>query len=337
MTGFSAQNWQVIGHQWAVEQLTRAMNSGRNRHAYLFSGPPSVGKTTLARSMAMALNCLSTSNKPCGECRACTLIAKDSHPDVAYVEADRVGGTLKIDQIRDLQHLLSLRPYEAQYRVAIIKRYQEAHVAASNALLKTLEEPAKSVVIILLTDNLHALLPTIISRCQHVPLHPLPIQQVEDALKTIWRAHPTDANLLAHLSGGRIGWAIETLHAEDTMKERDDYVDLLEQLLSQPRRVRFKALDDFTRKKDQLEHILQIWQTYWRDAFLLAHGNPQWITNVDHQAQLAEIAQRCTPDSIQQALQATRRTLDYLQRNVNTKLAIETLMLDYPFITSAAN
>ena len=108
--------WPVIGHTWAVEHLDRAIRHGRTRHAYLITGPSRIGKTTLARAFAAAVNCKEP-NAPCGTCRPCKLILKNGHPDVTVVEAE--GSTLKIDQVRALQQTLALRPLEARYRVAI--------------------------------------------------------------------------------------------------------------------------------------------------------------------------------------------------------------------------
>jgi DNA polymerase-3 subunit delta' len=336
---YRIDHWQTIGHTWAVEQLVTALNRGRSRHAYLLSGPPSIGKTTLARDLAMALNCLSDEVRPCGECRACTLIAKGSHPDVTYVEADRVGGTLKIDQIRDLQHILYLRPYEGRHRVAIIQRFQEAHVAAANALLKTLEEPPNNVVIILATDHLQATLPTILSRCQHLPLRPLPIHLVETVLRQ--QVDPDSAALWARLSAGRIGWAMQVFADPEVLARRNEAISLLEDLLSESRRTRFKAAEELQKDKSALLEILQLWQTYWRDALLMAAGSEQWIINVDrHDPQkrnkmLDHLAGQFPPEVHRQALEATRRTINYLHRNVNTKLALEVLFLDYPFMPAA--
>lgn len=193
----------VIGHDWAVAQLQRAFNNGRVRHAFLLQGPASIGKTTLARSMAMALNC-TNEPKPCGECRACRLITSDGHPDIAIVEADQVGGTLKINQIRELQRTLALRPYEGRYRVAILRRFQEAQAAAQNAILKTLEEPARNVVLILTAEEPSAILPTIHSRCQIFNLRPLSIAHTIDALERSWGLEHDKASILAHLSGGEL-------------------------------------------------------------------------------------------------------------------------------------
>ena len=118
-------NWNLVGHSWAVDLLRRHVANGEARHAYLFSGPPGLGRRTLAVHLAQALNC---TNPPapgefCGECRDCRQIAAMQHPDLAVVQAETEGGTLKVDQVRAVQHSLSLKPYQSKYRVALFLRF----------------------------------------------------------------------------------------------------------------------------------------------------------------------------------------------------------------------
>lgn len=329
---YEVTNWPLIGHEWVIEQLTLALNSGRTRHAYLISGPPAVGKGTLALAMAMAFNCTNDTLRPCGECRACTLISQFKHPDIMHIAAEREGGTLKIDQVRDIQRVLSLRPYEARRRVAIFDRFHEANAAAQNALLKTLEEPPGQAMIILLTSDPAALLPTIHSRCQPFALRPLQREVVAEALVNNWSIPQEDSQLLARLSGGRLGWAIAALDNDDVLETRYEFIDLLEQLLQSQRRQRFSAAEDLAKDKARLLPMLRLWQSYWRDALLLAHHNAHWMTNIDREAFLTQMTELVSIEALQNALAATQRTLHYLQRNVNTRLALETLLLDYPFM-----
>lgn len=329
---YSAEKWPVIGHTWAIDLMNAAFNSGRTRHAYLITGPAAIGKTTLARAIAMAFNCTADEGRPCGVCRACTLIAKGAHPDVMIVEAERIGGTLKIDQIRDMQRVLSLRPYEARNRVAILRRFHEANPAAQNALLKTLEEPPNNVKLLLTADDASLLLPTIRSRCQPIPLKPLRIQEMQTALETHWNTAPEQAELLSHICGGRIGWAIRALEDEKTLTSRTEAIDLLESLLTGSRRVRFEQAEALAKDKDRLYEILHLWQAYWRDLFLMVHGSQRWVGNVDRHAFMSQLIKQASPEVFQKALTATRRTMLYIGRNVNTRLAVETLLLDYPFI-----
>ncbi|MBN1564472.1 MAG: DNA polymerase III subunit delta' [Anaerolineae bacterium] len=321
--------WPVIGHEWAVEHLSRAIQHGRMRHAYLFTGPSQIGKTTLARAFAMTLNCTGD-QPPCGECRACKLIAKDGHPDITYIEAEQEGGTLKIDQVRGLQQVVALRPYEARYRVAILKRFHEANPNAQDALLKTLEEPSPNTVLIVTANSADSLLATIVSRCQPLRLRPLPIDTVRQALEWQYDAPQDIAKTLAQISGGRIGWAIRALEDTAALDRRIAALDTLNEALQGNRRDRFKLAEQLAKDKGELFYLLEVWIGYWRDALLCATGSKVPVTNYDRRATIEELAHHAAPDQIEAALLATRRTLDYLAKNVNTRLALETLMLDYP-------
>ncbi len=336
MTTYTSTHWPAIGHDWAVQQMTRALNAGRDRHAYLLTGPPSIGKTTLARSMAMALNCEADAGRPCGQCRTCTLIAQDKHPDITLLEAERVGGTLKIDAIRELQRSLARRPYEARQRVAIIRRFHEAGAAGANALLKTLEEPPGGAVLILTAEDAQSLLPTIFSRCQHYALLPIAQTQLIKTLQTHWQASESNAALLARLSGGRLGWAVRVMQDDSHFDDRQAQIDLLETLLGQPYRERFKRAEKMAKDKQALPEMLHHWQSYWRDALLLAYDVRDWVTNIDHIAALDNLTEHVPPEALETALMATRRTLGYLAHNVNTRLAVDTLMLDYPVVSDLA-
>ncbi len=322
-------NWPVIGHEWAVEHLDRAIRHGRMRHAYLITGPSRIGKTTLARAAAAALNCTGDP-VPCGTCRACTLIAKGTHPDVITVEAETEGGSLKIDQVRALQQTLALRPYEARYRVAILRRFHEANPAAANALLKTLEEPAPTAVLILTAESADQLLPTIVSRCQPLHLRPLPQETVREALEWHWAAPLDIARTLARLSGGRMGWAIHALQDPSELDLRNAALDTLYKALQGNRRVRFDLAQQLPQDKPILLTYLAVWQSFWRDVLLLASGSRAPVMNVDHQEAMRDLAQMIGREAAQHALDATRRTISYLGKNANTRLSLEVLMLDYP-------
>lgn len=321
----------VIGHEWAAAQVERAFNHDRMRHAFLIQGPAAIGKTTFARSIAMRLNCTSDL-KPCGHCRACRLIQQDGHPDVTIVEAASVGGTLKIDQIRDLQRKLAMRPYEGHYRVAILRRFQEAQAAAQNAILKTLEEPAGNVVLVLTAEEPSAILPTIQSRCQIFNLRPLSINQTIDALKTYWNLPESRALVLAHLSGGRLGWAVRSLEDEKELEFRQEAIALLEDCLKGNRVYRFSQMDGLKLDKSRMLNMLDFWQSYWRDVLLLASGSQAPLTNIDREAPILTVAQQVGKARAQAALQATRQAILQLNANANNRLCMEVLMLNYPYV-----
>lgn len=324
-------SWPIWGHDWAVNQLDRSIANARVGHAYLFSGPSAIGKTTLALRMSQRLNC-QRETKPCGECRACVKIMQRSHPDLLIVEAERVGGTLKIDQIRDLQRSLALAPYEAQYKIAILRRFHEANAATQNAILKTLEEPAPQVVIILTIEEPDRILPTIFSRCQVLNLRPLPLATVYDALQTM-KHEKTDKEieLITQLSGGRIGWAVQAVVDSDALVERNEAIEFLLRLLNLKRRAaRFKEAEGLAQDKNQLLLMLTYWLTFWRDLMLIATGSNTTIVNIDYQTQLENLAAFTEYGKAHHAVEATREALQQLGRNANTRLCLDVLLMRYP-------
>src|SRR5512135_2176402 len=118
-------NWNILGHEWAVDLLRQQVAQDCARHAYLFSGPPGVGRRTLALRFAQALNCMQppAPGEACGECRNCREIEKRQHPDLIIVEAESEGGTLKVEQVREARRSLALQPYQSKFEVALFPRF----------------------------------------------------------------------------------------------------------------------------------------------------------------------------------------------------------------------
>ena len=327
-------NWGVIGHEWAVGFLRRALLNGRNRHAYLISGSPSLGKMKLARAYTMALNCekRNVADRPCLECRACKAVERGTDPDL--LEISPVDGQPpKIDEIRQAAHTLALKPFASRYRVAIFDDFDLVAPLAQDALLKTLEEPPDYAVMILIATNAEGILPTVRSRAQLLPLRPASLELTKAAL--ISRGCDEErADLIARLSCGRTGWALDAMADGETLAVREDLLNLLRDVLAGTRLARIKAADDLSKRvgrdKAELRQILEIWQTYWRDVALQCLDSPVKPCNGDRGAEIRALAQRIGPASALAALRATRRMLQTLDTNANMRLALDALFLDYP-------
>ncbi len=327
-------NWNIVGHERAVEFLRRGLLNGRSRHAYLFTGSSSLGKMTLAQTFAMALNCESEdiAGRPCGNCRSCRGIVKGSDPDLILARADE-SGRLKIDVIRDVMRLLALKPYGSRYRVAMLEDFDLVLPQAQDALLKTLEEPAEHAVLLLLATSTERILSTIRSRTQIIPLRPLPSALVKDHL--LGRGAEADrAELIARLSSGRIGWALAALDDETLLESRATYLDLLRDVLRGGRVDRLRIAEELSRKlardKNQLRATLDIWQTYWRDLLLECYETPVKPCNSDRKDEIRALAMRVNPAQALHALNATRRAARALETNANVRLALDVLFLEYP-------
>ena len=327
-------NWSsVIGHDWAVEVLSAALEHGRVGHAYLFTGSAEIGKTTLALTFAQALNCQSE-QKPCGQCRSCRLIAAGRHPDLTHIEPEisaRGKATIKIETMRQLQRSLQLAAYEGRYKIAIISGFEAANISAANAFLKTLEEPPKNTVLILTATDGDMLLDTIKSRCRVVALRPVATEVIEKHLLKVGDVSAETAHTLAHIANGRIGWAISAASDPAIIAGRNDVLATLDQALVASIVERFKLADTLARKPEALAYLLNIWLTWWRDLFVLARGSDKThLINIDHHTQFQQFVQQWDQAQLRTALDSTKQTLWQLDRNVNIRLALENLLLAYP-------
>lgn len=333
MTTTFTHHWQVYGHDWAVAHLQQSMAYERIRHGYLIVGAESVGKETLARQFAMALNCTDPDRKPCGQCSACRRIATGNHPDVLYTQRDSETSPLKIEELRLMMQKLALKPFEARYRIAVFRDFDTAQPRAQDALLKTLEEPAPHAILILLAKSLEPVLPTITSRSQVIHLRPAAVQTVYETLTELFNADEDRARLLAHLSAGRMGWAINALNNEEVLGQRAGAFDLLINILGMTRVERFKQSDDLSKDKAALITLLELWLSFWRDVFLLAGNSGLEPTNIDQAAALDQLKDRMSGEEAATAVSTTRKTIGLLtDTNANARLALDVLLLDYPGI-----
>ncbi|MHB1316989.1 MAG: DNA polymerase III subunit [Anaerolineae bacterium] len=321
--------WQTIGHSWAVEQLAASAASGHISRANLFTGHEHIGKFHLALEFAAALNCVGES-RPCGTCVHCSRVAASSHPDLTIVQPD--SGHVKIGQIRAMQHELSLKPFEARWRVAIITDMQTATEEAENALLKTLEEPPGQAVIILTAVDAGLLEPTVVSRCRVLALQPVPAQIIAQAL--VDRGlDATVADEIARLSGGQVGWALEAAGSPKMVARHEQIVDQLLALLDQGYASSIAAAETLGRQSD-LNEIVSEWQSVWRDVMLISAGCPDLITNRRYQDRLDRLAQRVGLRRAQRAAADTRAAMEQLEQNVNSRLAIEAMLLGWHNMSS---
>ncbi|MCU0511549.1 MAG: DNA polymerase III subunit delta' [Anaerolineae bacterium] len=329
----TAHNWHLHGHESAVRFLQKSLRHGRARHAYLFTGPQNIGKTTLAHAFAAALQCEQeeVALRPCGQCRSCKRLHSGNHPDILYARHDDKTGTLKIDALREVMQQIALKPFASRYRIAILEHFDAAQERAQDALLKTLEEPPPRAVLLLLAQTAAGLMATITSRCQVLPLRPLPLATVEAALLARG-ADPTPAAILARLSGGRMGWALLALDDAEILQQRDQALTLLEEALTGGRLVRFRLAENLGKlEKSAVRAVLELWQTGWRDLLLLAHGQPVELCNIDRADVLQRLAQQFPPAQLLRGLKATRHLLnDTLLTNASMRLALEVMLLEYP-------
>ncbi len=332
--------WRFIGNAHAVRLLAHAAHT-QPGHAYLFIGAPHSGRKTLARRFAQALLCQQRDAAPCGVCRACALVEHEHHPDVLMLtpetQRDLLGekalaNTYKVDTIRALQAELARRPVEGRYKVLIVANAERLTTQAANAFLKTLEEPPSFVVIILTTTDEALLLPTIRSRCQVLTLRPVPRADIE-ALVREQTSTPEEAALIARLSAGRVGWALQSATTPNLLNARRQAIELLHTLLTASYTDRLEHAATLA-QAERLD-MLHIWATWWHDVLLVAANAETAITNIDDIATLRHAAQHISREQVLVVLRKVQTTLRLLhETNVQPQLAWETLLLTFPRLTS---
>jgi DNA polymerase-3 subunit delta' len=341
-------NWDLIGHEWAIDFLRRSIAGGRPAHAYLLSGPVGVGKSLLALRLAQALNCETGGPDPCLVCRTCKRIARGNHPDVriAGMASQTLGlkpdeaarqKDLKIDTVRDWLGDINLRPYEGRWRIFILHDAERLTEAASNAMLKTLEEPPPYATLLLVAHTAGELLPTIVSRCQPIKLRPAPRRAIAAALRERYDLAEDDAELLAAWSGGRVGWAIRMIEAPEELAARQAQLDALIEMQAQPRAAGFRWAEERAKEYRGGEQAavfaaLELWQSWWRDVLLTAAGCADQIIHIDRRDEIARAAKRYRVSDIHAFIARLNDTVRQLRENVNPQLALENALLHLPDI-----
>lgn len=315
---------QIIGHQRQKDILRRAVATGRLAHAYLFIGPEGIGKRLMALALVRTIFC--DNNNGCGDCTPCRKVDHNNHPDLHLFEPD--GQQIKIEQVRELQRQLSLRPLEAEKKVCLIDQGERMNPSAANALLKTLEEPTENSLIILLSSRPETLLPTVKSRCQQLPFSRLPQEKIEESLLNHRNLAPESAHILAALAEGSFLRALG--------RDQDFYLERRKQILKNvtalssasviPRLELAKTLAD---DKEMLSDVFEILQAFYRDLLMFRLGRPEKkLVNIDLMEKIRRVSGReDTPSLLRKltAIQAGRKNLD---RNVNAQLNFEVLLLE---------
>ncbi len=337
----TSEAWAMHGQTEAVRALRHALDSGHLAHAYLLTGPAGVGKATLAKRLAQTLVCEAAEDaRPCRSCRACRHVEAGDYPDVEHIAIGGVcdeGGPahrdhaadnstrIRICQVRRLERVASLAPYGAPRRIFIVDTADDLQREAAHALLKTLEEPPASVLLILLANDIDSLLPTVRSRCQEIALRPMPHADLAAALRAEHSLDEFTANRLAREAGGRYGLA-SRLHTDPSLAMlRETAAADAERLAAANRNERFDYAQTlagrWSRERASVIETLDAWRWWWRDRL--------------HEAANAPGPTRCTAAEAVRALHAVDRARLHLLANTFPQLALEAMMLDLPVLAAA--
>jgi len=360
--GSQAPGWRTFGHPGALRYLARSVETGRLAHAYLFTGPAHVGKQSLALDLARAVNCEPPADlfgeaprPPCGRCGQCDRIARGLHADVRTIAVETAEASdenedeeaapgrknIRIDQIRELLHDASLKPFEGRCRVFIIDGAELMTQEAANAFLKTLEEPADDVLMILLATSTVRVPETIVSRCQRIELRPVPPDVIKQGLMERFGVDDEAlARKLARLARGCPGTAVSMLADPTALDRHAQAVLRLAGVLTGNLEERFRYARDlagtFRRDREGVAAELDLWLEWWRDVLLVKHGLKDAVTNAEWSGTLEAVADALEAPAALAAAKAVEATAAALNANATPRLALEVLVLDLPTVPAEA-
>jgi DNA polymerase III subunit delta' len=328
----SANTDRLIGHEKNRMVLLKLFSEGFVSGSYLFSGIESVGKKMMALWFAKLLNC-PDENPPCEKCISCRKINGGIHPDVKMITREENKTVITIDQVRSqVIDEANYRPFEGKFRIFIIDDAHLLNEQAQNALLKTLEEPGETVIIILVTSRPSELLPTIISRCREIKFFPLPPGEIQAILGEISGVEPEKLGLLAHFSSGAPGKALQLAEDRDFWNRREELFGVLEKLPD-------GKLDDILRFCESynisrtdvkaLESTFEIMLSWFRDIlFLKSDMDRESLVNDDYYINLNRVVFCFEPEdvlSIQNLILEIRKLV--FENNLNIKMALQRLLI----------
>jgi DNA polymerase III subunit delta' len=319
---------QIIGHPKQLETLRLALAHGRLHHAYLFVGATGLGKKTIGLSLAKAIHCSVASGDFCGECADCARIQDGNHPDVRLIEPLAGKKEISIQQIRELEKELNLRSFSGNRKIVILDPATLMNLSAQNALLKTLEEPPRDSLVILIAPSVGELLPTLRSRCLRVSFAPLARDQVAAFLVSEKKVPVEEAKLLAAMSMGSLE-AVAAVDRQELLARRHRWIVLLLRVASGDYRTTAETAEALAGNKEESLRFLQWAESWYRDLLVYAvTQNQQDVVNVDMLPQIEQVSAAVGLERLLERIAEAKKAVAAIQRNLNRRMVLENLLLN---------
>ena len=319
---------EIVGHEQIKEHMQAAIRDKKPFHAYLFQGEEGVGKEALARTFAAGMQCQSESaDKPCKECVSCRQMESGNQPDVIWVTREKA--SLGVDEIREqLCNTMDIKPFSSPYKIYLVPEAEKMTEAAQNALLKTIEEPPEYGVVILMTSNISALLPTIQSRCLTMEFRPLSTAVVESYVKEHCQVPDYQARASAAFAQGNLGKAMRYAKSEDFIERKDHIISLLRHVEQMDLSEMLAVIKDLGTRKDEVRDYIDLMVLWYRDVLLFkATKDINQLLFQNEASYISREASHRSYEKIEEILQAFEKAKVRLRANVNFDITMELMLL----------
>lgn len=318
----------IIGQEQIKEHLRNAVAAGQVSHAYIINGERSSGKEFIARVFAMALQCERDGVEPCGECHSCRQALSNNQPDIIYVGHEKPN-TIGVEDIRtQINGDIVVKPYSSPRKIYIMNEGEKMTAQAQNALLKTLEEPPAYAVILILTTQVEALLPTILSRCVVLNMKPVPDALVKKYLMEELGVPDYKANICVAFARGNVGKAKLLASSEEFEKVKDEAITLVKYINDMEISEIVKAIKKINEYKFDVNDYLDILSAWYRDVLLFkATRDVNSLIFKEEIQQIMRVSDRSTYEGIENIVKALEQAKRRLEANVNFDLTMELLLM----------
>lgn len=323
MPGFK----DIIGHEQIIEHLQNAITMDKVSHAYIINGPDKSGKMMLAEAFAAALQCEKGGNEPCQECHSCKQAAGHNQPDIIYVTHEKPN-TISVDDIRtQLNNDIDVKPYSSTHKIYIIDEAEKMNQQAQNALLKTIEEPPAYAVILLLTTNAAAFLPTILSRCVTLNIKAVQDEKIKKYLMSDYQIPDYQADICAAFAQGNVGKAIRLASSDDFNEMKSSALQLIKRLNEIDLYEMTAAVKQISEYKLEINDYFDLMMVWYRDVlYFKATGDVNGLIFKDEVYDIKRQAEKSSYSGVEVIIEALQKAKLRLNANVNFDLVIELLL-----------
>ena len=318
----------IIGQKQIKEHLQNAISMNKVSHAYILHGELGAGKEFISKIFAMTLQCEKNDIEPCQECRSCRQAQSKNHPDIIWVTHEKPG-SIGVEDIRgQINSDMGIKPYYGPYKIYIVSEAQKMTPQAQNALLKTLEEPPAYGIILLLTTNVDAFLPTIISRSIILNMRPAKDREIEAYLMQTLQVPDYKARICAAFARGNVGKAKHLAESEEFEHIKEEAVSLLKYIGDMEISEIVTAIKRINEYKLDVNSYLDILFIWYRDILMFkATKDPNDLIFKDEIQYIKKTADRSSYEGIERILNSLDKAQLRIAANVNFDLAMELLFL----------
>lgn len=319
----------IVGQEQLKEHLENAIQLNKVSHAYIINGERSSGKEFIAKTFAMALQCENRQGtEPCQECHSCKQALSSNHPDIIFISHEKPN-TISVDDIRSqINGDVAIKPYSGPKKIYIMNEGEKMTVQAQNALLKTLEEPPEYAVIIILTSNVNAFLPTIVSRCVVLNMKPVKDEQIKKFLMEEMEIPSYKADICVAFARGNVGKARLLAKSEEFDKVKEEAITLMKYINDMEIHEIVAAIKKINEYKFDVNDYMDILSIWYRDVLLFkaTHDANHLIFREEIQY-IRKVADKSTYEGIETIIDALEKSKQRLSANVNFDLTMELLLL----------